>query len=257
VRRVGVVGAAGKMGALAAAAIAGADDLELSALVDPHEGAAVGSAAWATSLDALDPGLVDVVVDFTRADVARRTLAWVALHGKDAVVGTSGLTEADMDAVAVDATTSRILVVPNFSIGAVLLQRFATAAAAHFDSVEVVELHHDRKRDAPSGTSLATSAAIAASRESAGRGEVQDPTELVTLEGARGAKGPGGVRVHSVRLPGLLAHQAVLFGSPGEGLTLRHDVYDRASYMAGLLLALRRLDRVDGLQVGLERVLDP
>jgi 4-hydroxy-tetrahydrodipicolinate reductase len=254
---VGVIGATGAMGALAASAIGRADDLELTALVDPHEGDVVAGAVWATSIDALDPAVVDVVVDFTRVDVARRTLAWVADHHKDAVVGTSGLTDADLAAAAKAGAGSRLLIVPNFSVGAVLLQRFAAEAAAHFESAEVVELHHDRKRDAPSGTSLATSAAIAASRAAAGRGEVHDRTELETVAGARGASGPGGVRVHSVRLPGLVAHQEVLLGSPGEGLTLRHDVYDRASYMAGLLLALRRLDRVEGLRVGLECVLDP
>jgi len=257
VRRVGVVGANGKMGSLAATAIGGADDLVLSALVGPHAGGAVDGAVWLTSIEALDPGIVDVVVDFTRADVARRTIEWATANGKDAVVGTSGLTDEDLASATVDLAGSRILVVPNFSVGAVLLQRFAVTAAAHFESVEVIELHHDRKRDAPSGTSLATSAAIAAARAAAGRGDVADPTELVTLEGARGAQGPGGVRVHSVRLPGLVAHQEVLFGSPGEGLTLRHDVYDRASYMAGVLLAVRRIDRVEGLAIGLERVLDP
>jgi 4-hydroxy-tetrahydrodipicolinate reductase len=256
VRRVGVVGAAGAMGALACSAVTAADDLALTALVDPHQGTVADGAVWASSIEALDPGLVDVVVDFTRADVARRTLAWATANKKDAVVGTSGLTEEDLATATAGGLGSRILVVPNFSVGAVLLQRFAVAAAAQFESVEVIELHHDHKRDAPSGTSLATSAAIAASRAAAGRRDVVDPTEQLTLEGARGALGPGGVRVHSVRLPGLVAHQEVLFGSPGEGLTLRHDVYDRASYMAGLLLALRRIDRVEGLRVGLEHVLD-
>jgi 4-hydroxy-tetrahydrodipicolinate reductase len=245
------------MGTLAADAIERADDLSLTALVGPREGPPIGGAVWAASIEALDPVLLDVVVDFTRADVARRTLGWVVAHGKDAVVGTSGLTDEDLAVATVDAAGSRILVVPNFSIGSVLLQRFAVAASAHFESVEVVELHHDAKRDAPSGTALATSAAIAASRAAAGLGDVVDRTEHATIEGARGAHGPGGVRVHSVRLPGLVAHQEVLFGSSGEGLTLRHDVYDRVSYMAGLLLALRHLDRVEGLRVGLESVLDP
>jgi 4-hydroxy-tetrahydrodipicolinate reductase len=244
------------MGSLASSAIAEADDLQLTALVGPHEGASVPGAVWAASLDALDPALVDVVLDFTRTDVARGTIRWATANKKDAVIGTSGLREEDLAAGTSNSAVSRILVVPNFSIGAVLLQRFAATAAEHFESVEVVELHHEAKRDAPSGTALATSAAIAAARAAAGRGDVADATELVTLEGARGAQGPGGVRVHSVRLAGLLAHQEVLFGSPGEGLTLRHDVYDRASYMAGVLLALRRIDRVEGLRLGLETVLD-
>lgn len=256
-RRVGVIGAAGRMGVLAAAAVAGADDLALTALVGPHEGAPVAGAVWATSIEALDPGRVDAVVDLTRAEVARRTLAWVTANGKDAVIGTSGLTDDDLAAATATCGASRILVVPNFSVGAVLLERFAAAAAAHFEAVEVIELHHDKKRDAPSSTALSATAVVAAARAGAGRPDVVDPTELETLAGARGAEGPGGVRVHSVRLPGLLAHQEVLFGSPGEGLSLRHDVYDRSCYMAGLLLSLRRLDRVEGLRIGLATVLDP
>ena len=223
------------MGALAAATLADAHDLSLAALVDPRPLAATDGAVWAASVEDLEPDAVDVLVDLTRPEVARRTLAWVTEHGKDAVVGTSGLREADLDAARAAAGTSRILVVPNFSIGAVLLQRFAVAAAAHFERVEVIELHHDKKRDAPSGTSIATATALAAARRAAGLGDLDDPTEHETLPGSRGAAGPGGVRVHSVRLPGLLAHQEVLFGGPGEGLVLRHDSYDRESFMGGLL----------------------
>jgi 4-hydroxy-tetrahydrodipicolinate reductase len=255
VRRVGVVGAAGRMGTCAATAIAAAPDLELTALVGPHPGADVDGADWVLDVAGLDPGRVDVLVDLTRPDVARRTVAWALEHGVDLVVGTSGLRDEDL-APARAAGTGRVLIVPNFSIGAVLLVRFAAAAAAHFESVEVIELHHDRKRDAPSGTSLATAAALAAARRDAGLDDVVDPTEVTLLEGARGATGPGGVRVHSVRLPGLLAHQEVLFGGPGEGLTLRHDTYDRDAFMGGLLLAVRRVDRIEGVAVGLEHVLD-
>jgi 4-hydroxy-tetrahydrodipicolinate reductase len=244
------------MGSLASTAIAAAPDLTLAALVDSTPGAPVAGAAWATELAAIDPAAVDVVVDFTRADVARGTIAWAVAHSKDAVIGTSGLTEDDLVAARAARGDARILVVPNFSVGAALLQRFCAEAAAHFDGVEVIELHHDAKRDAPSGTSIATSTAIARARRAAGRADLADLTELVTLDGARGAAGPGGVRVHSVRLPGLVAHQQVLFGSPGEALSVRHDVTDRASYMEGLLLALRRIDRVEGVAVGLECVLD-
>ncbi len=254
--RVGVIGAGGKMGTLACAAIEGAPDLSLTVLVGPHGGAVRANARWVDDLEAVDPAAVDVVVDFTRTEVARRTLAWAAKHTRDAVIGTSGLTEADLAQARAAASGARILVVPNFSVGAALLQRFCAEAAPHFDAAEVIELHHDQKRDAPSGTAIATSIAIADARREAGRPDLADPTELVTLEGARGAAGAGGVRLHSVRLPGLLAHQEVLFGSPGEGLTVRHDVTDRASYMAGLLLAVRRIDRVEGVRVGLECVLD-
>jgi 4-hydroxy-tetrahydrodipicolinate reductase len=244
------------MGSLASATIAAAPDLTLAALVDPHEVAAGTDVVWANALSALDPNAVDVVVDFTRADVARVTIAWATANGTDAVIGTSGLTREDLTAARAATGGARILVVPNFSVGAALLQRFSAEAAAHFQGVEVIELHHDEKRDAPSGTSIATTTAIAVARGAAGRADLADRTEIVTLDGARGAAGPGGVRVHSVRLPGLVAHQEVLFGSPGEALTLRHDVTDRASYMEGVLLALRRIDRVDGVAVGLECVLD-
>ena len=257
--RVGVVGAAGKMGRLAAAAVDEAADLSLVALVDPHREAPIGEAAWVGDVDDLDPALLDVLVDFTVAPIARRTLAWAVANAKDAVVGTSGLDTRELDELraATAGGRPRLLIVPNFSIGAALLERFAASAAPHFASVEVIELHHEHKRDAPSGTSIATADAIAGSRDQAGLEEVADPTEVRTIEGARGARGPGGVRVHSVRLPGLVAHQEVLFGSAGEGLVLRHDVYDRQSYMAGLLTALRNLDRVEGVCVGLGHVLEP
>jgi 4-hydroxy-tetrahydrodipicolinate reductase len=244
------------MGTRATAAIAAADDLTLTALVGPHPAEGVPGAVWATSLASLDPGLVDVVVDLTRPEVARETLRWVVANGKDAVVGTSGLTDEDLEACRKEVGSSRVLVVPNFSIGAVLLQRFAAQAAPHFANVEVIELHHDQKRDAPSGTAVATAGTLADARAAAGLGEVADPTQTETIAHARGARGPGGVHVHAVRLPGLLAHQEVLFGSPGEGLTLRHDTYDRDAFMGGLVLAVRRVDRVVGVAVGLEHVLD-
>ena len=257
-QRVGVVGAGGKMGVLAAAAIDQAPDLSLTALVAPRDVAAYEGAAHYRSIDHVEPDRVDVLVDLTVAAVARRTLAWVVGNAKDAVVGTSGLTDVDLDTVRKmdPEERSRILVVPNFSIGAALLQLFAAAAAPQFASAEVIELHHDAKRDAPSGTSIATARAIAEARAAGGLDEWVDSTEGETLAGARGALGPGGVRIHSVRLAGLLAHQELLFGSAGEGLTLRHDVYDRTSYLAGLLLAIRRLDRIVGLHVGLDHVLD-
>lgn len=252
---MGVVGAAGKMGTAAIAAIRAADDLQLSAVVTRDDTVVLDGAVRSPSIEALDAGLVDVLVDLTVADVARRTIAWACEHGVDAVIGTSGLTDEDLQRAARAAGTTRILVVPNFSIGAVLLVRFAAQAAGYFDSVEVIELHHDQKRDAPSGTSIATARALAEARAACGMPDVADPTQTESIPGSRGAAGPGGVRVHSVRLPGLLAHEEVHFGSPGEGLVLRHDSYDRSSFMHGLVLALRRIDRVAGLQVGLEHVL--
>ncbi len=250
-RRVAVVGATGKMGALAATTIAEAPDLELAALVSRGSPART-AVAWVAGIEDLDPGTIDVVVDLSVADVARRTLAWVLAHGRDAVIGTSGLRDEDLEAARRAPGAARVLVVPNFSIGAVLCQRFAALAAPYFASAEVVELHHDRKRDAPSGTSIATARAIAASRAHAGMGPVGDPTEELTYDGARGADVAGGVRVHSLRVAGLLAHQEVHLGGPGEGLVLRHDTYDRSAFMGGLLLAIRGLDSIEGVVVGLD-----
>lgn len=245
------------MGTLAVDALARAEDLSPVALVDPRRGAPLAGAAWFDALDEVDPGTLDVVIDLSDAPTARRTLAYVAANALCCVVGTSGLDDADVATASAAAREggAHVVVVPNFSIGAVLLQRFAAEAAPYFASVEVVELHHDQKRDAPSGTSIATARAIAAARADAKMGNATDPTSAHTIQGARGAEGPGSIRIHSVRLPGLLAHQEVLFGAPGEGLTLRHDTYDRASFMSGLLVCVRGVAAVDGLAVGLESVL--
>jgi 4-hydroxy-tetrahydrodipicolinate reductase len=253
--RVAIVGATGRMGTAATATLSAADDMTLVALVarrDPGSDAA----PWKTSLADVEPAEVDVVVDLSVAEVARATLVWACEHGKDAVIGTSGLTDADLDQAVASGSGSRVLVVPNFSIGAVLCQRFAEQAATYFPSVEVLEAHHDDKVDAPSGTSIATAKRIAAARALAGLDEFVDQTQRATLDGARGAIGAGGVRIHSMRLTGLLAHQEVHFGGSGEGLVLRHDSYDYTCFMGGLLLSLRRLDRVTGVEVGLECVLD-
>jgi len=257
-QRVAIVGAAGKMGTAATAAVLGAADLELAAVIDPTEIPPPRGATWLPEIAALDARAVDVVVDLSSAAAARATMAWTATGGGCCVIGTSGLTDADLDAVrdAAGASGATILVVPNFSIGAVLLQRFAAEAAPYFTGVEVIELHHDLKRDAPSGTSISTASAIAASRAAAGADALVDPTTSATLADARGAEGPGAIRIHSVRLPGLLAHQEVHFGAPGEGLVLRHDSYDRSSFMAGLLVAIRRAGTLDGVVVGLDAVLD-
>jgi 4-hydroxy-tetrahydrodipicolinate reductase len=256
-QRIAIVGATGRMGTLAVDAIAEAEDLALVALVARRAGPARSDSLWAGDLNELDPASLDTVVDLSVTEVARRTLEWVLTHEKDAVIGTSGLTDDDLKSARDRAGTggSGILVVPNFSIGAALLVRFAALAAPHFERVEVIELHHDQKRDAPSGTSIATATAIANARSEAGLGDTVDRTETETLDGARGAAGPGGVRLHSVRLPGLVAHQEVVFGAPGEGLTLRHDTYDRASFMAGLLACLRAVPKVKGVAVGMDTVL--
>jgi 4-hydroxy-tetrahydrodipicolinate reductase len=263
--RVGVVGAAGRMGQEVCAAVDGAADLELVVAVDPayaDPGSAPSGEASgvrrSADLDALVETGAEVVVDFSVAAAARQTLPWLADHGIHAVVGTTGLDEGDMAEVAArfDGSPANAVVAANFAIGAVLLMRFCELAAPFMDGVEVIELHHDQKRDAPSGTALHTAAGIAAARERAGTGPLPaDPTTQMVLPGARGGEGPGGVRVHSVRLPGLVAHEEVVFGALGQSLTVRHDSYDRRSFMPGVLLAVRRVPERPGLTVGLEPLL--
>ena len=175
-----------------------------------------------------------------------------------AVVGTTGLSEADLAGAAnlFAASSANAVVAANFAIGAVLLMRFCELAAPHMDGVEVIELHHAGKRDAPSGTSLHTVAGIEAARERAGSGPwPADPTTEFVVPGARGAEAPGGVRIHSVRLPGLIAHEEVIFGALGQSLTIRHDSYERTSFMPGVLLAVRAVPERPGLTIGIESLL--
>lgn len=257
--RVGVVGAGGRMGQVVAAGVAAADDLELVACVDPGAaGSVVAGIEVAAGLDALTAAGAQVVVDFTVPDAVMGTVAWCVERGISVVVGTTGFDAerlAQVRAWLDDAPPSTaVLVAPNFGIGAVLLMQFAARAARYYPSVEVVELHHPGKLDAPSGTARRTAELLAAARARAGMGPPPDAT-TTGLAGARGAD-VDGVRVHAVRLAGLVAHQEVLFGAEGEGLTLRHDAYDRASFLPGVLLAVRRIRSRPGLTVGLEHLLE-
>ena len=258
--RVGVIGAAGRMGQTVIEAVQGAPDMVVSCVVDPQVAtlAAEEGVVAAASMAELEAGVADVVVDFTVAEAARENLAVALGLGCHVVSGTTGLSDADLAALeaASDASQRSVLVAANFALGAVLAIRFAETAARYFDGVEVIELHHDRKVDAPSGTSLSTARRIAAARDEAGLGECHDPTTTVVAEGARGANGPGGVRIHSVRLPGLVAHEEIILASPGEALTIRHDSWDRTSFMAGVLLAVRTASTRTGLTVGLDALLD-
>ncbi len=242
--RVAVVGAKGRMGQQVCAAVEAADDLVLGPRLD------VGD-------DLADLAGADVAVVFSVPDVAvEHVLACVA-RGVHAVVGTTGWTAERLGTVRAALTHAPgvgVLVAPNFALGAVLLIRFAATAAPHFESVEVVELHHPDKVDAPSGTARHTAETIAAARAAAGCAPVPDAT-TTALDGARGAD-VDGIRVHSVRLRGLVAHEEVLLGGPGEQLTLRHDSFDRASFMPGVLLGVRRVASRPGLTVGLEHYLD-
>ena len=242
--KVGVLGAKGRMGTQVCSTVDAADDLELAAAVD--EG------------DKPQPlAQCDVVVDFTHPGVVMDNLRWCVANGLDVVVGTSGFDDMRL-AVVGDwlrrAAGVRVLVVPNFSVGAVLMMRFAEQAARFFESAEVIELHHAAKVDAPSGTAVRTAAMISAARGAAGLGAPPDAT-VSAADGARGAV-LDGVHVHSVRLAGLLAHQEVLLGGHGEILTLRHDSLDRSSFMPGVLTAVRGLASLPaGLTVGLEHLL--
>jgi 4-hydroxy-tetrahydrodipicolinate reductase len=240
--RVGVLGARGRMGSQVCREVAGAADLEVGAQVDEGD-----------PRDALTS--CDVVVDFTSPGAVMDNLRWCIANGLDTVVGTSGFDEprlAQVTAWLADAPQVRALIVPNFSIGAVLMMRFATQAARFFTSAEVIELHHAQKADAPSGTASRTATLIGQAREAAGLGPPPDAT-VSGLDGARGAV-LDGVHVHSVRLAGLVAHQEVLFGGSGEILTIRHDSLDRASFMPGVLLGIRG---VASLPAGLTFGLDP
>lgn len=251
--RVGVIGAGGRMGATVCDAVAAEPGTELVAAVDPSAaGRTVAGVGIETEVASMVATGVDVAVDFTVADAARTNLPTLGYAGVDVVVGTSGLTAADLAALEADFGTSTCLVVSNFAIGAVLMQRFAELAAPWFDTAEIIELHHDRKVDAPSGTALAT-----ARRMAAASGEwAPDPTERETIAGARGAAAHGGIHVHSVRLRGLVAHQEVLLGAKGQTLTIRHDSYDRSSFMAGVLLAAKGVGALEpGVTEGLDQLL--
>jgi 4-hydroxy-tetrahydrodipicolinate reductase len=244
--RVGVLGARGQMGARVCQAVESAGDMRVVATIDVGDRLA----------DLVDAA-AEVVVDFTHPDVVLDNLRFCADHGVHAVVGTTGFDTARLDTVRswlAHKPKLGVLVAPNFAIGAVLSMRFAQLAAKYYESAEIIELHHPRKADAPSGTAARTAELIATARAAAGMADVPDATTR-ELDGARGAD-VDGVRVHSVRLAGLVAHQEILFGTEGETLTIRHDSLDRGSFMPGVLLAVRSIVDRPGLTVGLEALLD-
>ena len=242
--KVGVLGAKGRMGSQVCRTVESAGDLELAAQVD------VGD-----SLDLLSGA--DVAVDFTHPGVVMDNLRWCVGHGLAAVVGTSGFGDdrlAEVRGWLSAQPGARVLIVPNFSVGAVLMMRFAAVAAPFFESAEVIELHHAAKADAPSGTAGRTAAMISEARAEAGAGPMPDAT-ATAAQGARGTD-VDGVHVHSIRLAGLVAHQEVLLGGHGEVLTIRHDSLDRASFIPGVLLAVRNIGSLPpGLTVGLDGLL--
>jgi len=242
--RVGVLGAKGKVGATMVKAVQDVDDLTFSVGVDEGD-----------PLSELVQAETDVAIDFTHPTVVMDNLKFLIDNGIHAVVGTTGFTDSRLGQVEEWLAAKpdvAVLIAPNFAIGAVLSMHFAQQAARFFESVEVIELHHPNKADAPSGTAVRTARLIAASR----KGLPPNPDATSTgLEGARGAE-VDGIAVHSVRLAGLVAHQEVLFGGPGETLTIRHDSIDRTSFVPGVLLAVRKIREFAGLTVGIEQLLD-
>jgi 4-hydroxy-tetrahydrodipicolinate reductase len=243
--KVGVLGSHGKVGQEICRAVEAADDLVLVAAVDADD-----------DIDDLVTQGAQAVVDFTHPDVVMDNLEFCIDHGIHAVVGTTGFDDRRLQQLETwlgGSPRTGVLVAPNFSIGAILMMRFAAEAARFFESVEIVELHHPDKADAPSGTARRTAELIAAARSDAGLGPVPDAT-ATALEGARGAA-VDGVHVHSVRSRGLVAHQEVILGGQGETLTIRHDSMDRTSFSPGVLLGLRSIAQHPGLTVGLEHFL--
>ena len=242
--RVGVLGAKGKVGAAMVAGVESAEGLTFTTGVDAGD-----------PLESLTETNTEVVIDFTHPNVVMDNLKFCIDNGIHAVVGTTGFTDERLDQVrrwVADKPDACVLIAPNFAIGAVLSMHFAAQAARFFESVEVIELHHPYKADAPSGTAVRTAKLIAEARKEL----PPNPDATSTgLDGARGAD-VDGVPVHSVRLAGLVAHQEVLFGTQGETLTIRHDSIDRTSFVPGVLLAVRRIREFPGLTVGIEPLLD-
>jgi 4-hydroxy-tetrahydrodipicolinate reductase len=274
VLRVGVFGAGGRMGAAVCAAVRADPELELVAAVDPaYAGTTLQAAGMVagTGPEVLAEAGAEVAVDFTVAAAVAGNAAWCAAHGVHAVIGTTGLAPealAEMERAFV-ASSANCVFAPNFAIGAVLMMRFAELAAPWFETVEVVELHHDGKLDSPSGTALQTARRISVARAASVGAGAASSTGAVSNPGAasgpatapggdgpaRGLEGAPGVRVHSVRLRGLVAHQEVLFGTTGQTLTLRHDSMDRASFMPGVVLAIKAVPGRRGFTIGLDALL--
>jgi 4-hydroxy-tetrahydrodipicolinate reductase len=248
------------MGATVCQAVAADPQLELVAAVDPlHAGIDLRQVAKvespdlqvASSAEEFIRAGVEVAVDFTVVDAARNNLDFLAANGIHGVVGTTGFTADDYDHLRGSFTKSNCLIAPNFAIGAVLMMRFAEIAAPFFETAEIIEMHHDQKVDAPSGTAMMTAQRMATSSSD----WAPDPTTDTVLPGARGGRGPADIPVHSVRLRGVVAHQEVLLGTTGQSLSIRHDSYDRGSFMPGVLLGVKRIADVDGLTIGLDTLL--
>jgi len=251
--RVGVIGAAGRMGATVCQAVLNDPSTSLELAVDENAvGDTIDNCEIEIQEDLSNIEDVNVVVDFTVADASRKTLPFLAARGIHAVVGTSGLDMKDLQNLRQCFTQSNCVIVPNFSISAVLMMRLAEIAAPHFDTIEIIEYHHNEKIDAPSGTAIATAEKL----QAASNDLRADPTNDMVLEGARGAKGQTQIPIHSVRMEGMLAHQEVLLGTLGQTLTIRQDSSDRSSFMPGVIMAIKGIGRLEGVNVGLETLMD-
>ncbi len=257
---VGVFGAGGRMGAEVCRTVVADPALHLVAAIDPFKvgidlrqatGIDGVSLLLAAGPEALSQNGAHVAVDFTHHEAAMANMRWCAANGVHAVVGTTGFSAADLDELRASFTKSNCVIAPNFAIGAVLMMKFAEMAAPYFETAEIIEFHHDAKIDAPSGTAMATVARMAAAK-----GEwAPDPTQKELLVGARGGEGPAGIRVHAVRMRGMVAHQEVILGTTGQSLVIRHDTTDRTSFMPGVALAVKRIADHPGLTIGLDALL--
>lgn len=240
--RVGVIGHTGRMGTEVCRAVEADDELELVARIGPQD-----------DLSDLTDAEVDVAVEFTTPDSVAQNVRWCAEHDIDVVVGTSGLSDADLHDLEalVKGRRARVFIGPNFALGAVLMMVFSAQAARYFNSCEIVERHHEKKQDAPSGTALRTARLV----NEAHMGPWPELPERELVAGSRGGDADG-IRVHALRVPGSVAHQEVMFGGVGETLSIRHDSLDRSSFMPGVLLAVKRIGATQGVTVGLEHLLD-
>lgn len=256
---VGVYGAGGRMGSTVCRTIEAEQGLALVAALDPHHVGLDLRAVAGTTTDLaisshpqalLDAG-VQVAIDFTEAHAARENLDFMAEHGIHAVVGTTGLSDADIADLEKKFTKSNCVIAPNFAIGAILMMKFAAVAAPYFETAEILEFHHDQKVDSPSGTALLTAERMGAAKSD----WAPDPTEHHVVAGARGGVAPGGVTIHAIRMRGMVAHQEVLLGTTGQTLSIRHDSYDRTSFMPGVVMATRAIADRPGVTVGLDVLL--
>jgi 4-hydroxy-tetrahydrodipicolinate reductase len=241
------------MGQTVCAAIVADKNLELVAAVDSAaSGSTVEGLTIAKDLRALADAKVEVAVDFTVAAASRVNLPWLAMHNVHAVVGTTGFTDQDIEDFKKMFSSSNCIVAPNFAIGAVLMMRFAEIAAPFFDTAEIIEIHHDGKADSPSGTAISTAQRMAAASGT----RAKDPTTHEAIAGARGAKGPGDIPIHAIRIRGVVANQEVVLGTQGQTLTIRHDTIDRVSFMPGVVLACKKIAVHKGFTLGLDKFLD-